>query len=154
MRKILIMAVLLSMFIFTTGCSSDKAPDIVIENISIAPSSMKGEGVYSGYFTIRNNGGEDTFTGFMIPEFPEATFELHNVKDGSMYQIEHVNIPNGEIEFKKGGYHIMMFNMPSFRQLPDVFTIVFEFDKSGSITVPNVLKPEGVIVPTESSMKK
>jgi copper(I)-binding protein len=135
-RKLLSLLLLIKFLILLlvlAGCGGK--PAVKVENAFLNPSRM-GEGVYSGFMEIYNTGSADSLLSFTVQEYPEATFELHDVKDGKMTEVESIKIPaSSKIDLKRGSLHLMMFSMPGVTEMPEVVTLLLDFEKNGEIAI-------------------
>ncbi len=105
--------------------------DISIERIRGYFSSMRPDSV-SIFMRINNHTPiDDSLIGCRV-SIPEVVVELHNVKDGSMFKVEKINVPaNGSVELKRGGFHIMLFNVPIDIMEGQEVGITLIFEKAG-----------------------
>ncbi len=115
------------------------ASDISIDDISGIFSMRPDTGAV--FMKIKNSGDtDDAITGARV-DIKDVTVELHNVKDGQMYKIDKIPVPaKGTVELKKGGLHIMLFNLPIELKEDQEFKLTLIFEKAGEITVPVRLK--------------
>lgn len=120
--------------LIVSSCNNGGKPEIVVRNVTVVPSGMM-KGIASSFMQIINNGsGSDRLTGCTIKEHPSARGELHDFKDGRMTKVEEVKIPAHETtELRRGGLHIMFFEIPE--KLNEMVTLVLSFEKSGPIEV-------------------
>jgi len=91
------------------------------------------------YFTIENPGPEDVLLG-VSSEAAEAV-EMHRsmMNDTgamTMQQQTEVRIPARDaLEFKPGGYHVMLINLKQPLAAGDTFRAVLHFQNAGDISV-------------------
>lgn len=115
------------------------AGDITIEEVWGIFSMRPDTGAV--FMRIKNSGNSDDMLTGARAEIRDVAVELHNVKDGQMYRIDRIPIPaKSTIELKKGGLHIMLFNLPIELKENQEFKLVLIFEKTGEITVPVKLK--------------
>jgi len=63
--------------------------------------------------------------------------ELHDVKNGQMFKIEKIPLrAKSTVELKKGGLHIMLFNLPIELKEGEEFKLTLIFEKAGEVIVP------------------
>lgn len=86
-------------------------------NVQISSAYIKppfaGRTTAAGFFTVQNKGGDARLVSASSPISEIVEIHTHLEEDGvmKMRRIEGVDLPAGEtVEFKPGGYHIMMFN--------------------------------------------
>ena len=100
------------------------------------------------YFTIRNTGSKaDHLLEIQSPAI--GRIEIHESKmEGDMMTMEPVSsleIPaGGEVVFKPGSYHAMLFDMNEKALKKHSAPLIFTFEKAGKITVSaKILAPGG-----------
>lgn len=91
------------------------------------------------YFTLRNAGGEDDrLLGASTPRAERAELHTH-VQRGelmSMQQVESVEVPaDGTLQFKPGGYHVMLFKLTQPLKAGEAFPLTLKFEKAGDVTL-------------------
>lgn len=99
-----------------------------------------GRDVSAGFFTLTNTGSADRLLSARSTVSETVEIHTHIEEDGimKMRRVDGVDVPAGTvIEFKPGGYHLMMFNSV----IPDdayFANITLEFETSGekTFTVP------------------
>lgn len=121
-----------------TACSP-KAPNIAIADPVVVATPMGG----AAYMTIRNRGGSDRLLAVKAPTI--ADLSIHEtVRDGSimrMRPVGTVEIPaNGEVNFKRGGLHIMLMGSSEAIQPGKSFPLTLSFEKAGEIRVTAPVK--------------
>jgi len=116
------------------GCSS-QPPQITVEG-QYANLSGMFLGAGSVFMKIKNAGGKDALIS-AAASIPNATVELHDVKDDRMVKTEKIAIPSRDtVELKPRSLHIMMFSMPKTVQVGTEFTLTLKFERSGDLQVP------------------
>lgn len=113
--------------------------DLTISNASIR-ATVPGAKVGGGYLIISNDGKEaDRLTGASSPSAERV--EIHEMSMDNqvmkMRQIkEGVEIPAGEkIEFKSGGYHLMLMKPAKPYVEGESVPVTLEFEKAGKVEV-------------------
>lgn len=97
------------------------------------------------YFTILNQ-SSDTDSLIKASSDIAEHVEIHmSMMDQSgtmvMKPQESVSIPeNSSVEFKPGGLHIMLINLPQELKPNDQFKMILEFEKIGNITIDVIVK--------------
>ncbi len=111
------------------GC--DRVPRIEIHGQEARLSPMFRR-TCSIFLTIDNPGtGGDVLVDARV-DAPGAVAEIHGVEDGRMVRRRKVGVPaHGVVEFKPGGMHIMVFNLPRDVAAGAELTLRLEFEKSG-----------------------
>lgn len=109
-------------------------PKIDLRGATIVPSSMM-EGAASAFLFIINDGnGSDILAGCSIKDHPSIRGELHDVVGGKMTQVSETKVPPRQtVELKRGGLHLMFFDVPE--DFPETVTIVMSFQTSGMVEV-------------------
>jgi copper(I)-binding protein len=98
----------------------------------------------AAYFTIVNK--DSTADRLISAESDVANaVEIHEttMKDNvmSMSPVEAIEVPpNGQVELKPGGYHIMMVGLKQDLNVGDSVTLTLVFEKAGRITVDVAVK--------------
>lgn len=120
--------------------------DIVITNEWARPILIAGR-PGSAYFNIENTGDEaDKLVSVTSTISPRLEIHEHTMTDGvmKMSQIENIEISaGGKVEFKPGGYHIMIFDTSSKYAGGDQIDLTLHFENAGSITRTfNVISPQ------------
>lgn len=118
-------------------------PQISIDGAKATLSpAIVGEAVVS--MTIRNQGGADVLTGVKT-DIPGVTVMLHVMQGERMAMVEAVEVrAKNNLEFKMGGSHIMIADMPKTMRAGSRFNMTLVFRKSGEKQVPLTL--EGAMV--------
>lgn len=102
------------------------------------------------YFTLRNPGDTaDRLLGVKTPRAEKAELHAH-VHDGDLMRMEHVegvDVPaGGEVQFKPGGYHVMLFNLSEPLVTGDRFPLTLIFRDGGEVQTEVTVRdqaPEG-----------
>ncbi len=149
-------AVLLALaFLALSACSStNKGPRIQVRDVWSRPmNAMASPGKENNsdqqhptgsngvvYLTLVNKGNEaDRLLGARSDVATAA--ELHQTKmtrEGAMKMepVRAVDVPaGGKVEFKPGGYHIMLIGLTRDLTVGDRFDVILAFKESGEITV-------------------
>ena len=91
------------------------------------------------YFLISNPGKTaDKLVGVQTPRADKAELHTHVQKGEvmSMEQIESVELaPGGEVAFKPGGNHVMLFQLTEPLVAGEHFPLTLIFEKAGEVTV-------------------
>ena len=147
-KKIIGKLVLTSALVFSpplalSGCSPKPRQETKIEdpNISITNPSFRapapGQTTGAAYFDIVNTGGGDVLTSASSPFSGHIELHTHLHEDGvmKMRQVDNVKAKGGETtHFKRGGLHVMMFNV----QIPEgamSVPLTLNFKRSGGIQI-------------------
>jgi len=121
--------------IFTLFSSVSLAGDISIDDISGMFSMRPDTGAV--FMKIKNSGNMDDVLIGAKTDIKDVVVELHDVKNGQMFKIEKIPIPaKSTVELKKGGLHIMLFNLPIELKEGEEFKLTLIFEKAGEVTVP------------------
>lgn len=91
------------------------------------------------YLTIRNDGERaDTLLGASTPAAGYTELHEHVHEDGlmKMREMPQVDIAAGEqVEFKPGGYHVMLFNLQQSLDAGTSFPMTLTFANAGEVEV-------------------
>jgi len=121
--------------IFTLFSSVSLAGDISIYDISGMFSMRPDTGAV--FMKIKNSGNMDDALIGAKTDIKDVVVELHDVKNGQMFKIEKISLPaKSTVELKKGGLHIMLFNLPIELKEGEEFKLTLIFEKAGEVTVP------------------
>ena len=111
---------------------------LTIEGAWARPPAMAG-GNGAAYFTVRNDG--DTADRLIAVASPLAMAEMHEsvmADDGTMAMnpVEGVDVPpNGSVEFKRGGLHVMFMGIAEPPAVGDTVSLTLTFQNAGDVTV-------------------
>ncbi|HXY54935.1 MAG TPA: copper chaperone PCu(A)C [Nitrospirota bacterium] len=114
-------------------------PQISIEGAQAELSpAIVGEAMVT--MTIKNQGGSDALTG-VSTDIPGAKASFHIMQGEHMASVARVKIPaKSNVEFKMGGSHIMIMDMPKTAVEGSQFNVTLTFEKSGEKQVPLTLR--------------
>ncbi|PHV11052.1 copper chaperone PCu(A)C [Chitinimonas sp. BJB300] len=105
-----------------------------------ARATTTGSQTGAVYLKVNNSGAEaDTLLGATAPDITEKA-EIHNhINDNGvmrMRQVDKVDIPaKGNVLFKPGSYHIMLFNLQRPLQEGSKLPLTLKFAKAGEVKV-------------------
>jgi len=120
----------------TTPTSNEAASSVVISQARLRPP-LPGQTIAAGYFTLQSESADKLLA---VSSDVSERIELHNhINDGGVMRMRRleggVAIPaGGQIEFKPGGYHIMLFDAKMTDQTEDV-ALTFKFETAGDVTI-------------------
>ncbi len=130
-----VVIVCLVFLVGTVSSCTPQPPQITVEG-QYADLSGMFLGAGSIFMKIVNAGGRDALIGAAL-DMPNATVELHDVKDRRMVKTGRIVIASHEtVELKPRGMHIMVFNMPKTVREGSVVMVTLKFEKSGDVRVP------------------
>jgi len=112
------------------GAASGPA-DIKIDDAEAHFSTMKPD-MGTIFMKVRNVGKtEDVLLNAKV-DISGVTAELHDVKNNSMTKVEYITIPaKSDVVLKRGGMHIMLFNLPVTAKEGLDFIMTLQFEKAG-----------------------
>ena len=124
--------------IILAACQSGP-PQISIEGAKAELSpAMVGEAMVT--MNIRNQGGSDVLKGVKT-DVPGAMVMLHVMQGERMAMVDTVEVPaKSSLEFKMGGSHIMIQDMPKTMTVGSKFSVTLVFQKSGEKQLPLTLQ--------------
>ena len=117
-----------------SGMGADAKP-------ATTPSAMSGMmSTSAAYFTILGSTTPDSLVGVSVDPSVAETAEMHETTvDGGvaqMHPVARVEVPaGGRVEFKPGGYHVMLINLKRDLKPGDRLTLKLAFEKAGSVSV-------------------
>ncbi|MCQ4211599.1 copper chaperone PCu(A)C [Streptomyces longispororuber] len=122
-----------------TACGSDSGsdgsagkPEVKVEDAFI-PAPASGD-MAAGFFVVHNGGGADTLTSVSSDIAGQVT--LHSTKGGVMKEQDSFAVPaNGELDFERGGNHLMFENLKQRPKEGDKVSVRLHFAESGTVTV-------------------
>jgi periplasmic copper chaperone A len=126
------------------GMSGSETPDT--QGMSNMPGMSGSETNSAVYFVIINDGDEaDTLIG-VASEVASST-EMHETRIendvAQMVPVPRVDVPaHGSIEFKPGGYHVMLVGLTQDLKEGNTLKLTLQFEKSGAISVDVPIRPE------------
>jgi periplasmic copper chaperone A len=93
----------------------------------------------AAYFVIVNDSDQvDTLVGVSTAAASRSSLNETQIKENiaRMVPVSSLDIPaRGKVEFKPGGYHVMLEGVQQNLKEGDTFKLTLQFKKSGSITV-------------------
>lgn len=124
------------------GCSdasADKAsakvpgkPELKVTGAFIPEPAM--DTMASGFFTVTNKGGADKLTSVTSALAEKVT--LHSTKGSAMKEQKSFAVPaNGELDFARGGNHLMFEELEHKPKQGDKVAVTLHFEKSDPIEI-------------------
>ncbi|MGW6354889.1 copper chaperone PCu(A)C [Streptomyces sp. NPDC055092] len=115
----------------SASASSDK-PALKV-GAAFIPAPAGGD-MAAGFFVVHNSGGADTLTSVTSAIAQQVT--LHSTKGGVMKEQKSFPVPaDGELDFERGGNHLMFENLKQTPKEGDKVSVELHFAKSGTVTV-------------------
>ncbi|MEU6766426.1 copper chaperone PCu(A)C [Streptomyces sp. NPDC046853] len=131
-------AVALTAGLVLAGCSDssgDKAsdePELKVAGAFMPAPAM--DDMASGFFTVTNKGGADKLTSVTSSIAEKVT--LHSTKNNAMKEQKSFDVPaNGELDFARGGNHLMFEELKHKPKEGDKIAVTLHFAKSDPIEV-------------------
>ncbi len=143
--------ILLAVAVWFIGCSGpDTAPQAGLENNAAhAPAGVEisqarvrpplpGQNIAAGYFTLTSEKG-DRLLAVTSPASPRVEIHQHTENDAGVLRMRKINggvvIPaGGQVEFKPGHYHAMIFDVNISDQSEDL-ALTFDFETAEDVTI-------------------
>jgi len=98
-----------------------------------------GVTVMAGYFTLENLTAKPLdLTGIISPDFGSVMMHQSVVKDGqeSMVDVPKITLPaHGSVEFKPGGYHLMLMNPKKNLYAGDMVSLTLTFSDGSQLAI-------------------
>ena len=110
-------------------------------------TSPNGAKTAAGYVMIENVGAEgDELIAAVSPR--AASVELHDMSnEGGMMSMKHAKTmpvpPNGALELKPGGRHLMFFDFPRPFKAGEEVPMTLTFKKAGAVSVTFIVRDGG-----------
>lgn len=129
--------ILTTLVVLLAACSSS-APSFSVSKQWARTSPMDST-MGAAYFTVTSPTA-DTLTGVKVDPSVAAMAQMHEtVMDNGamkMQEVASVDLPAGSaVEFKPGGYHIMLMQLAAPLKVGSTITLTLELKKAGAITV-------------------
>ncbi|MBL1431125.1 MAG: copper chaperone PCu(A)C [Robiginitomaculum sp.] len=145
MIRFIIKIFLAGALLIIVSCSESvlTSPDITVSEAWVR-MPPKGRDIAAGYLVLNNSGSKDTLLSVSSPIAHTVEVHQHLMADGmmQMQEVSELAIPaNGEVVFKSGGYHLMMFGVTDV-ELGQEAELVFVFEKSGTKTVTATIRSQ------------
>jgi len=135
MIKLIVTTSIIGLMLVLVSCSEPvlTPPDITVSEawVRMPPN---GRDIAAGYLVLNNSGSKDVLLSVSSPIAHTVEIHQHIMDDGMMQMQEVSQLPipaNGEVVFKSGGYHLMMFGVTDV-ELGQEAELVFVFEKSGT----------------------
>lgn len=141
-REIRLLSLSMLMTITMLAACQSGPPQISIEGAKAELSpAVVGEAIVS--LNIRNQGGSDILKGEKI-DIPGAKVSFHIMQGERMVNVDSVEVQaKSNLEFKIGGNHIMIEDMPKSMRAGSKFNVTLVFLKSGEKQLPLTLQGAG-----------
>ncbi|HEB64165.1 MAG TPA: copper chaperone PCu(A)C [Chloroflexi bacterium] len=126
----------LALVLVLTACGGSKS--LTVQNVWARPG-VGGQNS-AVYFVIDNPGGQADNLLDASSDIADAV-ELHKSEmgdNGEMKMIHQEKIPvpaKGQVEFKPGGFHVMLIGLKRDLNPGDTFQVTLHFEKAGDITL-------------------
>jgi copper(I)-binding protein len=129
---------LLSLMASFAACHSGP-PQITITDVKASMSpAIRGEAMVT--MNIVNKGGSDVLTAVKT-DIPGAKVSLHVMEGQRMVAVDKLDVSSkSSLEFKMGGSHVMIEDMPATVKKDSKFNLTLVFQKSGEKTIPLTLE--------------
>ncbi|MFJ4712833.1 copper chaperone PCu(A)C [Streptomyces sp. NPDC088785] len=132
------------------GCGGPSAgkPDVKVTDAFI-PAPASGD-MAAGFFIVHNSGAADTLTSVSSTVAGDVT--MHSTKNGVMREQESFAVPaDGDLDFERGGNHLMFENLKQKPKEGDRVTVRLHFAGSGTVEVAFPVKAATYNPSTSSS---
>ncbi|MFC8129443.1 copper chaperone PCu(A)C [Streptomyces sp. NPDC057302] len=131
-------AVALTAGLALAGCadsSADKAsdkPELKVAGAFMPVPAM--DDMASGFFTVTNKGAADKLTSVTSSIAEHVT--LHSTKNNAMKEQKSFDVPeNGELDFARGGNHVMFEALKHKPKQGDKVAVTLHFEKSDPVEI-------------------
>jgi len=138
-REFRLLAICLFVATMIVAACQSGPPQVSIDGAKAELSpAMVGEAMVT--MNIRNQGGSDVLKGVKT-DIPGAKVLFHVMQGERMVNVDTVEVPaKSNLEFKMGGSHIMIQDMPKTMTVGSKFNMTLVFQKSGEKQVPLTLQ--------------
>ncbi|RVU27211.1 copper chaperone PCu(A)C [Streptomyces antnestii] len=117
----------------SASASSNGGKPAVKVGEAFIPAPAGGD-MAAGFFIVHNSGGADTLTSVSSSIAEQVT--LHTTKGGVMREQKSFPVPaDGELDFERGGNHLMFENLKHTPKEGDKVSVQLHFAKSGTVRV-------------------
>lgn len=114
------------------GAKASDKPDLKVAGAFMPEPAM--DDMASGFFTVTNKGGADKLTSVTSSVAQNVT--LHSTKDNAMKEQKSFDVPaNGELDFARGGNHLMFEELKQKPKQGDKVAVTLHFEKSDPIRI-------------------
>ena len=140
MKKFFVITLILVFLLSACGASNE--PSVAQGGIEIsgAYAHSAGMGETTAAYMVIKNAGSDT--DHLISASCDAAMMTQAMESSmsndvmSMGDVPVIELPAGEtVEFKSGGYHIMLMDLMQELKVGDTISLTLEFEKAGKITL-------------------
>jgi copper(I)-binding protein len=141
-------AAALSACLMASACN--RSPKVTVEDAWVRMPAVEGQAA-AGYFTAKSTGPDDVLIAVTAPG---TRIEMHETMSGSgsgsggmsgsmssMKPLELAFFDKGELVFRPGGKHLMIYNLEGQRSR--TVPLTFRFRKVGAVTVTAKLVDAG-----------
>jgi len=100
----------------------------------------------AGYMVVHNPGAADKIISASSPAAKNIEIHTTSMTNGvmRMRRVKQVDVPaNRRVEFKSGGFHLMIFGLKSSLKPGSKLPLTIVFEKAGAIKVEFVVKKSG-----------
>jgi len=114
------------------GAKASDKPELKVAGAFMPEPAM--DTMASGFFTVTNKGGEDKLTSVTSAIADKVT--LHSTKGSAMKEQKSFDVPaNGELDFARGGNHLMFEELKHKPKQGDKVAVTLHFEKSDPIEI-------------------
>jgi len=123
---------------FLPAAVSADGPTVRVHHVWVR-EAPPGVDVMGGYFVLENlTENALTLTDVSSPDFASVMMHESVVKDGqeSMQEVARIDIPaRGSVEFKPGGYHLMLMQPKKNLFSGDMVTLMLKFSDGSELAI-------------------
>jgi len=142
-NKFALLIALIIPLLFLSACAPS-GPSISVEDAWIRPDPLWENA--AGYFTVSNDGGESDILQSVSISISAAESLHQTVMEGDVHKmlpVENLEIAAGDsVTFAPLSYHVMIMGLDSGLDYGQTASMIFEFEKSGSIEVQAEIRAE------------
>jgi periplasmic copper chaperone A len=123
---------------FLPAAMSADGPTVRVHHVWVR-EAPPGVDVMAGYFVLENLTGKSlALTDVSSPDFGSVMMHESMVKEGqeSMQEVAKIEIPaRGSVEFKPGGYHLMLMQPKKNLFSGDMVTLMLKFSDGSELAI-------------------
>ena len=127
-----------------SGMAGNETPEA--QSMNNMPG-MSGNGTNSAAYFVVVNDGDETDTLIGVASEVASSTEMHETRIennvAQMVPVSRVDVPaHGSIEFKPGGYHVMLVGLTQDLKAGNTLKLTLQFEKSGEVTLDVPIQQE------------
>lgn len=143
LRRFYLISVLSALALASGLLACSKKPDFEITNLVIR-EAPPGRSMTAAYLSIENFSDKSLALNYAhSPAMEEIEIHRHLYEDGQMKmrEVKHLVVePHSRLDFKPGGFHLMLFGIDDSVKAGAMIDVTLEFDGHPPLTLPAEVK--------------